>query len=99
MHGEGDRSGGGVAEVVLDGVRHGECAGLVGGLIAYGVAGNEHQSLERAPVILQIVLQAYSGVRTCASMLSAFGTEFAVVSAGGCSTMVPVDVPAAFATL
>ena len=61
MHGEGDRSGGGVAEVVLDGVRHRECAGLVGCLIAYGVAGNEHQSLERALVILQIVLQAYRG--------------------------------------
>ena len=38
-------------------------------------------------------------VRTCVVMLSAFGTELEVVSAGGCSTITPVDVPAALATL
>ncbi len=29
----------------------------------------------------------------------AFGTELEVVSAGGCSTITPVDMPAALATL
>ena len=38
-------------------------------------------------------------VRTCVVLFSAFGTEFDVVSAGGCRTMTPVDDPAALATV
>ena len=38
-------------------------------------------------------------VRTGTVMSEAFGTESALVSAGGCTTMVPVAMPCAFATV
>ena len=38
------------------------------------------------------------GAHLCGDVL-AFGTEFDVVSAGGCRTMTPVDDPAALATV
>ena len=43
-------------------------------------------------------METMPSVRTCVVMLSAFGTELEVVNAGGCSTITPVDVPAALAT-
>ena len=36
-------------------------------------------------------METMPSVRTCVVMLSAFGTELEVVSAGGCSTITPVD--------
>ena len=44
-------------------------------------------------------METMPSVRTCVVMLSAFGAELEVISAGGCSTITPVDVPAALATL
>ena len=61
MHGDGDCAGGRVAEIVLDGVGHREHARLFGSLITHGVAGNEHQSLERVLVVLQLLLQRHRG--------------------------------------
>ena len=62
---------------------------LAGILLCTAAFATAPRALKRADGMLRFVLP----------LLSAFGTEFAVVSAGGCSTMVPVDVPAAFATL